>query len=606
MQRFNSYLLIVALLASSVVAGVLAFARWQVERANRAVELVLNYSDVALLASTEGRSVTEWLRAFSAPVSIALPEGTLTDWGTRLQERWHPVFLLTESRYLQAKAMLALKARVRLNPLGEGHGVSVRSVQGGQFFVVGEPETVVQMGLGLDPDAVQAVRLAGHTVVARLSNQPNLSDLAIRGSLRRANEQGASLVIFSGDQVLGFRERVEATAEAIHTFGMRYGSIEFGKQAGDSALAHRLVDRTVRVHSISASETLTLSPQEIVARLERAVQERNIRVVYLRLEGGSTQGLRQVVRTLSQALVRSGYRIERSGARPFRPLNPPLWQFAVVGTGVGVLIGWVLLQFRRGLGVLPLLLGMGFGALCLHPFGRKLTALASAILFPTLGLVVLPAFMRGSAWRALPIPFGWSLLGALHVVGLLAESPFLIKADQFLGVKVAHLVPLLLVALFYTAYVAGRWQFWREWLGRPVLWGQVGVALVVLGALGLMLVRTGNEAPGAVSEWELRLRALLEQVMHVRPRTKEFLIGHPALVVAVQVLRLGRTEWLPLAMLLGAIGQVSIVNTFCHLHSPLEVSLMRVLWGMGIGLAVGALAWGVLKWLAKITEPNLP
>lgn len=606
MQRFNSYLLIVALLASSVVAGVLALARWQVERANRTVELVLDYSDVALLASAEGRSVTEWLRAFSMPVSVALTEGTLGDWGTRLQEGGYPAFLLTESRYLQAEAMLALKARVRLDTLGGDHGVIVRSVSGRRFFVVGEPETVAQTGLGLDPDAVQAVRLAGHTVVARLVNQPNLSDLAIRGILHRIHEQGASLVIFSGDQVLGFRERIATTAEAIRTFGMRYGSIEFGRQAGDGNLARRLVDRTVRIHSISASDSLTLSPQEIVERLERAAQERNIRAVYLRLQGGSTQGLRQVVQALSQALVRSGYEIERSGARPFRPLDPPLWQFATVGTGVGVLIGWVLLQFRRGWGLLPLLLGMGVGALCLHPFGRKLTALASAILFPTLGLVVLPTFMRGSAWRALPIPFGWSLLGALHGVGLLAESPFLIKADQFSGVKVAHLVPLLLVVLFYTAYATGRWQFWREWLSRPVLWGQVGVVLVVLGALGLMLVRTGNEAPGAVLEWELRLRALLEQVMNVRPRTKEFLIGHPALVVAVQFLRLGRTEWLPLAMLLGAIGQVSIVNTFCHLHSPLEVSLMRVLWGMGIGLAVGALAWEALKRLAKITESNLP
>jgi hypothetical protein len=121
--------------------------------------------------------------------------------------------------------------------------------------------------------------------------------------------------------------------------------------------------------------------------------------------------------------------------------------------------------------------------------------------------------------------------------------------------------------------------------------------LLVLLAVVLMLMRTGNEAPGAVSDIELRLRALLENLMNVRPRTKEFLIGHPALVLALMLLIQHRRAWLPLAMLLGAIGQVSVVNTFCHLHSPLAVSLLRVAWGAGLGVGLGLsilAVWGLL------------
>ncbi|CUU36624.1 MAG: DUF5693 family protein [Armatimonadetes bacterium] len=595
MQRWNGFLLIVALLVSSGAAGVLALQRLRVERANRTVELVMDYEDIATLASTEGKTVSGWLKGFSTPLSVALTEGTLNTWGIRLQEKGRPVFLLSEPRYQQAKAMLALKSRVRLEAPDSGQGVVVRSESGAQFFVEGDPGAIAEMGIGIDPEAAQGVLQAGHTVVARLTNQPNLTPLAIRGALLRANEQGASLVIFAGDQVLGFRNQVETTAQAIRASGMRYGSIEFGKQGGDAKLTQLLIDRTVRVHSVSAGESLTLSPQELVERFERAVQERNIRVVYLRMAGGDATSLRQLIQALGRVLARSGYTIARSGARPFRPLEPPAWLFPLVGLGVGVLTGWVLWQFRRAWGWAPLVLGVGVALLCLLPIGRKGVALATAILFPTVGLVVLPGFVRGSPWLALPIPFGWSLLGALHIVGLLAESPFLIKADQFLGVKVAHVLPLLLVAGFYCAYAVGRWQFWRDWLGRPVLWGQLAVMGVVVGALGLMLMRTGNEAPGAVSEWELRFRALLEQVMNVRPRTKEFLIGHPALVVALGLLSAGRREWLPLAMLLGAIGQVSLVNTFCHLHSPLEVSLMRTLWGILIGLLLGAIVWGLVR-----------
>ncbi|MCS7064748.1 MAG: DUF5693 family protein, partial [Fimbriimonadales bacterium] len=53
--------------------------------------------------------------------------------------------------------------------------------------------------------------------------------------------------------------------------------------------------------------------------------------------------------------------------------------------------------------------------------------------------------------------------------------------------------------------------------------------------------------------------------------------------------------WLPLAMLLGVIGQVSVVNTFCHLHSPLAVSLPRVAWGAAIGIALGLLLLALFR-----------
>jgi hypothetical protein len=165
------------------------------------------------------------------------------------------------------------------------------------------------------------------------------------------------------------------------------------------------------------------------------------------------------------------------------------------------------------------------------------------------------------------------------------------------GIKLAHGLPLLLVGGFYAAYSAGGWDFWRRWVNQPVFWWQAGMVLVVLSAVVLMLLRTGNEAPGVVSDLELRLRALLENLMNVRPRTKEFLIGHPALVIALMLLIQDRRTWLPLAMLLGAIGQVSVVNTFCHLHSPLAVSLLRVVWGAGLGIALGLsirAVWGLL------------
>jgi len=607
-MRLSGGLLALGLVVSSLAAGALALQRLRVEQANRAVEVVLDYPDVAQWSSASGKTVAEWLRGFNTPFSVALTEGTLADWGMPIAAPT-PTYLLSEARFQQAKRMLALKARVELQPPQDAPAVEVRSESGARFWVVGDPLAITQLGLGLDPVQVAQVRAGGKPIVARLINPQGITPLALRGSLLFAREQGASLLIFAGDQVLGYRPGLQATAHNIQANAMRFGAIEFAKQAGAGNLTQAIPQHTVRVHSVGLAESLLLSPGEIVERLERAAQERNIRVLYLRAAGADTATLREILQQLERRLHRAGYAIRESGARPFGALQPPAWQFALVGLGVGILAGWVLTLFRRagGWAFAPLALGVAFALLCLHPLGRKAVALAAALLFPTVGMAAMAWLAQGAApnlWqgaRLMLVPFAWSLMGALHIVGLLAETPFLVKADQFAGVKVAHALPMLLVLVFYTAYTVGRWDFWREWLTHPVLWGQALLALVILGAVGLMLIRTGNEAPGAVPDWELRLRALLESIMQVRPRTKEFLIGHPALVVGVWMLLTGRTRFLPLAMFLATIGQASMVNTFCHLHSPLLVSLQRTGWGILLGVGLGLLALGVLRPLVAPT-----
>jgi len=611
MERVNQYLLVLGLLLSSAVAGRVAFERWRIEARNRSVELVLDYPEVAALAASEGKTVAEWLRGFSIPLSVALMEGTLQEWGARYEASSGPLYVLTPERYRQAKAALALKARVELKPPAHTPYVTVQSTEGARFAVVGDPDQIAQLGLGLDPLQVRAVQAGGAQVVARLYNFPGVNAFAIRGMMQQLHGQGATLLVFAADQVLGYRQAMEAAAQALRTFRMRYGSVEFGKQVGDAALSRLIPERTVRLHSVSAAEALQMTPTELVERFERAAQERNIRVLYVRLGAGDTAQMRALIQSLTEALSRSGFTIRAGGARPFEPLEPLVWMFPLVGLGVGVLTGWLLWQLRaNGWSVwLPLSMGIAFALLCWLPLGRKLVALCAAVLFPTVGLIMLPAIapsptpslsVSGAIWRIcglLAFAFGWSLMGALHIVGLLAGTAFLVKADQFVGIKLAHVLPMLLVGAFYAAYSVGGWDFWRRWLNQPVFWWQAGVALVVLLAVVLMLLRTGNEVPGVVSDIELRLRALLENLMNVRPRTKEFLIGHPALVLALTLLIRDRRAWLPLAMLLGAIGQVSVVNTFCHLHSPLAVSLLRVAWGAGLGIALGfsiLAVWGLL------------
>ncbi len=125
---------------------------------------------------------------------------------------------------------------------------------------------------------------------------------------------------------------------------------------------------------------------------------------------------------------------------------------------------------------------------------------------------------------------------------------------------------------------------------QPLLVGQIVVGVVALVALALFVARSGNDPGVGVSGTELKVRSLLDKYLLVRPRTKEFLLGHPALFVALAAATAGRfpRALLPL-LVVGAIGQSSLLDTFCHLHTPLFISLLRGLIGWALGAVIGAL-----------------
>jgi hypothetical protein len=89
-------------------------------------------------------------------------------------------------------------------------------------------------------------------------------------------------------------------------------------------------------------------------------------------------------------------------------------------------------------------------------------------------------------------------------------------------------------------------------------------------------------------------RGGLEETFGLRPRTKE-LLGHPMLVLFFLSLP-WRSRIAVLFALAGLLGQVSILNTFCHLHTPLLLTIERVGLGLLLGLAT-ALLWGGLALL---------
>jgi hypothetical protein len=132
---------------------------------------------------------------------------------------------------------------------------------------------------------------------------------------------------------------------------------------------------------------------------------------------------------------------------------------------------------------------------------------------------------------------------------------------------------------------------------RKLLFTRINVLAVFIAGLaavllGVVLLRSGNFPVIPVAEIEVMLRRGLEELLGVRPRSKELLIGHPALVLAAALMACGHTRFASLFAVVAALGQSSVLNTFTHLHTPLSINLVRTAQGLWLGGLIGLVLAG--------------
>jgi hypothetical protein len=489
---------------------------------------------------------------------------------------------------------------------------------------------------------VNEVKAAGLNPVARIANFDGVSTAKVEAVLKRLQSLGIKTVVFQGTEVLGFRGLHKETAASLDSAGINFGWIEFGKQKGEDRLGISLDSRYVRVHSISETELGTLSEQDILERFTKAGRERNIRLLYVRLPNRAGDdpiaANAEFLRKLTRGLERGGL-LESGMAHAYEETGVPLWAFALMALGAAAGLTLLFLRFAdflpstiygiwilASLGCIAAVIGMGES-------GRKLTALLAAVVFPTLAclrrdLLELPQESLDStppssraqagvrAVAGLGIASAVTAVGIAHVVGLLATRPFLVKTQQFMGIKAAHAIPILIIGLLAIVGLARLTRPWnaekeilkervRRILSEPTRVGQILLTLFAMAALLVIVARTGNEPGVGVSGIEMKFRSILDQLLGVRPRTKEFLIGHPAFVLGLALwFRGNRKLALPL-FVVGVLGQVSILNTFCHTHTPLLISLIRDMTGLVIGAILGVIAFFLLDpFLTRKRSPN--
>jgi hypothetical protein len=644
MSRALLVLCIVFLACGLAVAAYSAFLRVEADRGYQRVVVLVDWHELAGLPELEtglqpppsGRTVPWSLLSALPGAHLCYAEETV---GTLLTQGIFrpaagtvaPSFVVTNSRY--DADILAGASR---------HGYQVRRDSATGQLVVTVPyladvdlQAIPVAWLG---DVLAQARAHQVPVLLRPGGGQLLGADGARQTLAYAKRQ--KLMLFTGTAVLGYPGGLGQVASLMREQRMQFGWIEFDEQDGSEELAHLLNPQVVRVHSIAAEEMPDYDVDGAVARLLRAVRERDVRCLYLRpfiqgLAVGDTNSVgyrrrvcdvnRDYFSRLGTALHTAGYRLG-SYAKP--PSGPPqwlaTWRPAAVALATGAALAFLALFWfpawrPRSYWLILLLTVLAAAGSVLSGAAYALTMLATALVFPLLGLwIALWCYQRWvqpcSAWSlrrwlaalaALILASAVSAAGGLLIHGGMWDAASMLRVTQFRGVTVALALPVLLLAAYawqaetlQDAFNRASWRlagYWERFLGlwsSPIRYGDVAFIFIALGALGIVLLRSGNESPLGILSLETWFRGGLESVFSVRPRTKE-LLGHPLLVAFLLSLA-WRNRISLLFGLAALLGQVSILNTFCHLHTPLLLTVHRTALGLGLGIISGGVAGGAM------------
>ena len=381
--------------------------------------------------------------------------------------------------------------------------------------------------------------------------------------------------------------------------GLLMAQVEFSRQYGAARQVAASWPNVVSLHGVDREEVLKRSiiRQIMLNRLFRAAEEREVRLLVLRLDplraqAASLDDYCRDVRALRTRLDNGGFaRLWPSAAPRVAKFWPIIAAFALSLLLIALAMRiWerfsdvsllsepknVLIAFGAAL----LLGGTSlFASLPLRLSG----ALAAGLLATEASLVAMERWkvpLRGVVEALVLVT-----LGGLVIAGCFSTPLYMYRLSTFSGVKLSLLMPpalILLIDLHRREHPEGLAQI----LSRPPLWGELALAgVIVVGAL-VMVLRSGNY--GFVSTAEILFRDWIEKILGARPRTKEFLIGYPALVCWYYLKRAdlwGR--WREVLRLAVSLAFSSAVNSFCHFHTPLSLTLLRGVNGWWTGLVFG-------------------
>jgi hypothetical protein len=644
--------LLAILIFSLVVSMFTLYQRAKVEKPYHKVELVADYDKYKELGNDMGIGIKEVLTRLkkAGVTTVAIREETLKKlresgqisaldlWELReqgiLRETLDPVVKDIVKSDLDPSGTVVVFAKSRevyerlKEPLkNRTKGFRDWSRDDAYIMTVsGRYKDLENLALGFDFNKFGMAKELGLNIAARPFNYREITSAYIRDLFAEFRKYPVTSLIFDGKQALGYPDNLETTAEKVKETGIVIGPIETWMQLKhiDQRGLDRLIPlsgyRAVRVFSLNEAEANKVSPKEVMDRWFRAVDERNLRLVYLNPKIEDFKSPEEnfetntfYIKQFADFITRRGFILDT--VVPMKDFN--IGRTRILALLAGVVAGAVILldnlaAIRRIYlyGLFSLSMAAGLALQYVMPsLADKGFALGAAIVFPSLAMTYIIRFckeaLEGQEETSLGRVIGISVLklikasaislvGAALVASMLSSTPYLLEMDIFRGVKIAHIIPLAIFIATYIVIIGYRRDEHRNLVEEVKALLDVPIVVKYVLLIGIVAVggylylgRTGHTAGAPIFGLEVKVRTFLEQTLAARPRTKEFLVAHPAMILMIAgVLKKYRGIILPLG-LAGAIGQISMVNSFSHLRTPLYMSAYRTAYGLGFGIVLG-------------------
>lgn len=487
-------------------------------------------------------------------------------------------------------------------------------------FIINEPRDLfITQGLGFDESDLKLVKSLGFDVIPRVENFNGIKDKDIENYIELLKKYDVKTVIFGGNEVLGNSEKISYAASLFKKNGITVGIIDvpMGKklQEGMEKFTKFTGYRGAKVYGLSNGETQKYDASGIVDRWYRGILERNIRIIYIRAKVDNFKtadyNIKQnqtMIEDISRLVGKAGLKVGL--AEPLQEMHQT--KVIEVLLSIGVVAGGLLLLELLGFGYLQLLIIaiLGLAATMLVLFSRfndlgiKTIALAASIIFPSLGIgyfidrcnEILEKNKGRFVLNSLKVFINSALIssiGALLIAAIMADSKYMLKLDYFRGVKFSFVLPVLFYLVYFTIKIF-KVNNIKAFISNTVMILNTNIKIwhVLVAALaGVIAVvyisRTGNNPIIAPTSFELKFRNFLERTIVARPRTKEFLIGDPALILTVYAAFKKSKVWAFIMGIFASIGMLSIANTFSHIESVLSIAAERTIIGWILGVAIG-------------------
>ena len=658
-NKFFRYYFYIILFLGLLIGLSVSIRRYHYELEKQSVEIAASLRELKQCALYAGISIDDFLKKIeqkSTLSKIVIEEDTLQDYienGQMTLLKGSEIMNMYRVGHVNRTVLYRLYKNVQIKPdyfyllidrkkdfnhirdylEAEFGKKNVSQIQSYNILeILDTKEDLLSIGLGIANEKKELIEKYGFEPIIRLRNSSRLKDEIIKLKLMGFSDLPSRSLIFEGKEVLGYPTQLNLLIEKLQDKQISFGAIEFTNQKGISQLVNQLPHNVFRVHSIDFDEMQGMSAKKALNRYLRAAKERSIDLLFIHPFIQKQNDLTVIdfnidfFNELIAALETNGYSTHLNQQYPKKVYVPAtnLERMALIFVALTTVLFVISFFYYFSVFKIFLFYIISMGSIYIgQMLGyslmiNKLTALIMAIIFPVLAIITqfpqaklnhntIMRFVYGCMYLFRSL--GICLLGAILIIGMLSDITFLTGIERFSGIKISFIIPLILIGLFFYLRpnrIRSVFFVLKRLYYAPVRTAGLMSVFALSIFLIVLIIRSGNFFMFPRFALEDQFRQMLESFFYVRPRTKEFLIGYPFLLIAFMYVdgKISRV-WIWFFNIVGSIALISVVNSFCHLHTPLQVSLYRTVLGVLLGIGCTFFYLFAYKSMARLFKVQL-